>query len=121
MSVILVPKHGTQLQVNGWNWRPTVEILRQADLIQDEQYERLSSGACGGSVDESSAKAFAEYLKQYLQDKAPGMRVRFDDSATSEVKTGRLDADLNDLYSATFEWLDKFRDFCAECGGFQVV
>jgi hypothetical protein len=33
MSFILVPKEGEELQVNGWNWRPTLQLLLAAGVI----------------------------------------------------------------------------------------
>jgi hypothetical protein len=36
-------------------------------------------------------------------------------------KSGDLGAPLEDLYSATYEWLVQFRDFCRECRGFSVL
>src|SRR5689334_22729043 len=39
MSFILVPKEGEELQVNGWNWRPTLQLLLAAGVITREDYE----------------------------------------------------------------------------------
>ena len=36
MTFILVPNNGDDVQVNGWNWRPTVELLRAAGQLDDE-------------------------------------------------------------------------------------
>jgi len=30
------------------------------------------------------------------------------------------DIDVTELYSATYEWLVTFKDFCNRCGGFEV-
>ena len=43
----------------------------------------------------------------------------FESHSTS--KSGSLDAPVDDLYSATYEWLMRFRDFCRTCGGFNVL
>jgi hypothetical protein len=61
MSFILVAKQGSEVQVNGWNWRPTLELLVREHLL-----------------------------------------------------------DRDDLYSATYEWLVTFRDFCRQSDGFDV-
>jgi hypothetical protein len=41
MSFILVPKEGEDLQVNGWNWHPTLQLLLAAGVITEEDYEML--------------------------------------------------------------------------------
>jgi hypothetical protein len=35
MSFILIPTHGEDVQVNAWNWRPTLLLLRDANLIDE--------------------------------------------------------------------------------------
>jgi len=63
----------------------------------------------------------AEFLDRYLADLTPGQRVRWDGMVTSAPRTDQLDQDPRELYSATYEWLSKFRNFCRTSGGFTVV
>ena len=41
MTFILTPKQGEDVQVNGWNWRPTLELIRAEGLLTEENYERM--------------------------------------------------------------------------------
>jgi hypothetical protein len=59
---------------------------------------------------------------------APGQRLRADLTITAEPKRKVVftpsskveDFDANELYSATYEWLVMFRDFCRTSAGFKV-
>jgi hypothetical protein len=126
MSFILVPLHGNpddDLQVNGWNWRPTLELLRRARLLDDETLERAAAQGAGGLVTGEQALRIAAYLDRYLAGLAPGQRVRYDLTVTGEPRgTGPVvDQETRELYSATYEWLSRFRDFCRASQGFTVL
>ncbi len=45
MTFILVPEQGEDVQVNAWNWRPTLELLRAEGLLTEENYERMAAVA----------------------------------------------------------------------------
>lgn len=124
MTFILIPLHADasdDLQINAWNWRPTLALLYRARLLDDEALERASAQGAGGRVTAEQALRIAEFLDRYLADLAPGQRVRSDGTVTSELKTYQLDQDPRELYSATYEWLSQFRDFCRTGGGFTVA
>ncbi len=128
MSFILIPKHGEDLQVNGWNWRPTIALLLQANLIDEQQHELLGANGCQGTVDSNSAAKIADFMDQHLAKMSPGQRLRGDLTITSEPKKRSIFApnskaeDLNpvEIYSASYEWLVMFRDFCRTSQGFYV-
>jgi hypothetical protein len=129
MTFILVPKSGEDLQINAWNWRPTLELLREAKLITEEQYEGMGAQGAGGVVDAESAKAIANFVEGKLAEMKSEDRMRADLTVTSEPKALRVftpngsnsgEADLNDTYSATYERLVTFADFCRRSGGFEV-
>jgi hypothetical protein len=128
MSFILVPQKGDDVHVNAWNWRPTLEILYRENLVSLEQYERMGANGCGGCVDSELALRVAETIERKLQTMRPGDRILADGSSTDQprkevVFSPQKDAqavDVNDLYSAEFEWLARFRDFCRGSGGFEV-
>lgn len=128
MSFILVPKHGEELQVNGWNWRPTLELLRREGLLDSELYGRMDTQGRGGEVDGELAMAFADVVDRKLAAMKAGSRMRADLTVTDGVRpnltfppTTKCDVDVNELYSAAYEWLLTFRDFCRTSGGFTVV
>lgn len=119
MTVILVPKNGEDIQVNAWNWRPTLELLSSTELLSDEMYERMELNGCGGQADSDLAFKFAEVIEAKLKDMRPGERMRADLTITSIPKPEN--PETNDLYSVSYEWLCRFHDFCRKSGGFDVL
>lgn len=126
MSFILVPKRGEDLQINAWNWRPTLEFLRSENIIDAETFEKLGTHGAGGHVDADLANCIGLAIQRKLEAMHPGERIRGDLSVTSEPKKMVQFADSSpidavDVYSAKYEWLVQFKDFCEHCGGFAVV
>jgi hypothetical protein len=129
MSFILVSKNGEEVQVNGWNWRPTLELLLEAGLITEGQYARISASGVGGEISAETANAIAIFVESKLETMKLGDRMRANLTVTSEPKTRLIfkpdgsnkdEVDLVDTYSASYEWLVTFADFCRRSGGFEV-
>lgn len=125
MSFILIPNSGESVHINSWNWRPTLEFLYKKGLIDKENFELLGAQGCGGKVDADSARRIAEVVDSKVNTMKPGDRLRIDGAVTGEPKKkvefhSKAEIDAIDLYSATYEWLVMFRDFCRICGGFKV-
>ena len=128
MTFILTPKQGEDVQVNGWNWRPTLELIRAEGLLTEENYERMGANASGGKVDAALAVRIADVLERKLAGMNPGERVRADLTVTALPKVPqRFNPDMNaddidvvNLYSASYEWLVTFKDFCRRSEGFEV-
>jgi hypothetical protein len=125
MSFILVPRQGDVVQVNAWNWRPTIEFLRVEGVIDDETSELLTLNGRGAQADADLARRMAIAVEHKLQSMRPGERIRGDLSMTDAPKKVAEfhkpeSIDTVDLYSASYEWLVQFRDFCERCGGFKV-
>lgn len=127
MSFILIPKNGEELQINGWHWRPTLELLLHEKLIDEESHARMGENGCGGEVDAETALRIAAFLESRLA----GMkeeRIKADLTVTDQPKKQVIfgpegiaaDVDLSDLYSASYEWLLMFKEFAAKSGGFRV-
>ena len=129
MSFILIPKEGEDLQVNAWNWRPTLELLFAAGVISQEDHELMGCQGCGAEVDQEKAGRIADVVAGKLSSMNPEQRMLSDLSFSSEPKkltvfspdTNADDIDANELYSTTFEWLDTFAKFCRRSKGFKVV
>jgi len=129
MSFILVSKRG-DLQVNAWNWRPTLELLLAENVVTPEQYERLGAHGCGGRVDADTADHIADLIERRLvsTEMKPGERMLADLTVTSSKRVPTVflpnadveSADTNNIYSASYDWLVAFRDFCSQSGGFEV-
>lgn len=121
MSFILVPKNGPHVQVNGWNWRPTLLLISRAGLLSDEEYERMGANGCGGKVDAAMALRIAEIIQGQVGKMKSGERMRADFTVTSLQQPLDLRSDPNELYSASYDWLCRFCDFCRTSDGFKVV
>jgi hypothetical protein len=128
MAFILIPKNGEDIMINAWNWRPTLEILLNAKLIDEDLYDRMGTFGRKAIVDADTARRIADFLDLRLADMRSGDRIRADLSVTAEPKkqvtitphTRVEDADAVDLYSASYEWLIQFRDFSRASGGFKI-
>jgi hypothetical protein len=128
MSFILVPKQGEDLQINAWNWRPTLELLRQQKVICDEDYERMGSQGAGGQVDAGLACRIAEAVERKLALMEAGERMLPDLTVTAKPKTKWIitpetkmsEIEVSEMYSATYDWLVLFAEFCRKSGGFKV-
>ena len=121
MSFILVPQRGSDLCINGWNWRPTLLLISRAGILSDEEYERLGANGCGGRVDSKKAAQIATVIEAQLSAMKPGERMRADLSIVPTAQPTDLRSDSNELYSASYNWLRQFRDFCLSCDGFEVL
>lgn len=127
MAFILVPQRGDDVQVNAWTWRPTLLLLRTEGVITDDQYDRFGM-QIGASVDAELAARIADAIDCRLIDMRQGERLRGDLSVTSKPKRPQVftphmspdEIDARELYSASYEWLEEFRNFCRSSGGFEV-
>ena len=128
MSFILIPNRGEDIKINAWNWRPTILLLRHANLIDERQHELMGCSGCGEKVDSETANKITDFLNQQLAKMIPDQRLRADLSITSEPPRRAVftpnskveDLDAVEVYSATYEWLVTFRDFCRTSEGFRV-
>ena len=128
MSFILVSKRGDDLQVNAWNWRPTLELLMAENVVTREQYERLGGQGCGGRVDADTANHIADAIDRRLvsTDMQPRERMLADLTITSDAHPPTVFSPngesewYDDTYSASYDWLVTFRDFCRQSEGFEV-
>ena len=128
MTFILVPKEGDDIQINAWNWRPTLELLFAAGVINEDEHVRMGAQFLGGKVDEAKALLIAEVVMRRLLTMNRGERMLADLSVSNEPKQPVVfspdmksgDIDNNELYSATYEWLDTFAKFCQTSKGFEV-
>ena len=129
MTFILVPNQGDDLQINAWNWRPTLELLYFSGAISEDDHQRMGGQGLGGMVDEQKALLIAEVVTNKLLSMNPGERMLANLSVSKKPKQLVVfksnmkadDIDSNELYSTTYEWLDTFARFCRSSRGFEVM
>jgi hypothetical protein len=129
MSFILVDLADDQhdIQINGWNWRPTVALLVEAGIIPSgERAEDCLAQGCGGYFTREEVTRAADFLERLVASMKPGERVMFDGSIRDKPKNFDLpitewdEQEAWDHYSASYEWLQMFIDFCRRSEGFKV-
>ena len=119
MTFILVPSQGEDLQVNAWNWRPTLELLLAANVITEDDHERMGAQGCSGKADAEKASRMADAVVHKLLSMNAGERMLANLSVSKEPKKlaewgpgiNADDIDENELYSTTYEWLEKLPGF----------
>lgn len=129
MSFILIPKNGEEIKINAWNWRPTLELLRDAGIIDNDLFERMGTHGQKADLDATTASLIADFLELRLRAMKPEERVLADLTVTDRPKNRLIitpdtkidQIDTIDAYSASYEWLVEFRDFSRTSGGFEVL
>jgi len=110
-----------ELQINSWNWRPTLNLIGAADLVGEEKLELMGENI-GIEVTQEEAQRIGTFLQEKI---VPGMqpneRIQYDLTLTAEPDTGELYRDdLTKNYSVSYDWLKEFAAFCLSCKGFIV-
>ncbi|MEV0379947.1 hypothetical protein [Nonomuraea sp. NPDC050643] len=112
MSWTLETPDGRSLNVNAWNWRPTLELLESSGVLDADTAELLGYNILV-ELSGEDAQRIAAFLETYLATAPTGGRVMLDGSVTTEPDTFEFHReDLARNYAATVEWLTRFRDFC---------
>jgi hypothetical protein len=121
LSFILEAEDGEKVVINAWNWVPTLALLATNHLLPYEQLELMRYNGCGGRASAEDCARIAAFLDTYLAALEPGSRVRLDGAVTTEPDVGEFHREhLDRNYSATFDWLTRFRAFCGRRQGFVV-
>ncbi len=111
-----------ELKVNAWNWRPTLELIEQFQILEADELERMGFTGGGGTATLDQARIIADRLEVVLEDLKPKDRILYDLTVTSDPDTFELHREqLDKNYSATYEWLMEFAAFCRTCNGFTVI
>jgi hypothetical protein len=125
MGVILVDladdKH--DLQINWWNWRSILALLREAKLINDEQFERMGANGCGGQLTAVQAMGAGRFLRREIMPRMnDGQRIHANGEVSTVSKELRPISELSshELYAATKLCIERFASFCESCQGFHV-
>ncbi len=123
MSFTLVPKYGEATEVNVWVWRPTLELIRNGELIDEQSYEKMGRNDGDVQVDAQTAWKIADLIDQTVEKMKPGDRLLSDLSITDKPEKPivfKSAADVAEGYSASREWLRTFSIFSRDSGGFGV-
>jgi hypothetical protein len=114
-----------EIHTNVWNWKPTLEIIKDLDVIGEQRVRQMQYNATGFSVSGDEAEMLGNGIRnKFLAKMKPKDRVRTDLSITDEPDDGTLyrgdDSEAWKNYGASYAWLEEFSDFCLKCKGFQI-
>ncbi len=113
-----------EFQANVWQWKTALEIIKSFDLISDGKIRQMSYNATGFKIDRDDAQTIGEKIRDEILPKlSPNKRIFADLTITDQPDDGTLYRDTDEQwknYSASFDWLKEFSDFCIRSKGFQI-
>ena len=121
MSFILEAEDGQRLIINAWNWVPTLQLLWKNQVLTKDQLDRMRYNGGDGRATAEDCSRIATFLEGYLAQLDPASRVLLEGDMTTEADTHEFHRDDPERnYSATFDWLTRFRGFCERGKSFAV-
>lgn len=113
-----------EFRASVWNWKTLLEIVKSFDVISEGKVRQMAYNAAGTKVSLEEARLIGERIRDDILPKmSPGMRILGDLSVTDKPDDGTFFRDEDERwknYSADYEWLEEFTDFCFRSKGFQV-
>lgn len=113
-----------EFHANIWNWKPTLEVIKSFDLIDEGKLRQMSYNATGARFSDEEARRIGEKIRDEILPKlAPNKRIFGDLSVTDAPDDKTLYKDEDEQwknYSANHDWLQEFSEFCLKSKGFQV-
>lgn len=113
-----------EFKANIWKWKTALEIIKSFDFLGDGKIRQMSYNATGVEVSKEEAKIIGEEIRKKILPKlVPNKRIFANMTITEKPDDGTFYKDKDEEwknYSAKYDWLEDFADFCLESKGFQV-
>lgn len=113
-----------EFAANVWTWKPALEIIKSFDVLSNGTIRQMEYNATGVKLSKEEAHLIGEKIRdEVLPRMAPDKRIFMDLSVTDAPDDGTLYRDEDEQwknYSASYEWLQEFSEFCLKSKGFQV-
>jgi len=113
-----------EFRSNVWNWKPTLEIIKSFDIIDEGKLRQMGYTATGATFSHEEAQTIGEKIRDEILPKLePNKRIFADLSITDTPDDGTLYKDGDEHwknYSTNHDWLKDFSEFCLKSKGFQV-
>lgn len=113
-----------EFNANVWNWKTALEIIKSFDIVSEGKIKQMNYNATGVKIEREDAHLIGEKIRDEILPKlAPNKRIFMDLSVTDAPDDGTLYKDEDEQwknYSANYDWLKDFSDFCLKSKGFQV-
>ncbi len=109
------------IKVNRWNWYPTLELIGAWGIIDSQRLEWMTSNG-DVTITEKEAQEIGTRLNAYLSILSEKHRLQLNLKVTEKPDDFKLyeGKDMEKNYSATYQWLIIFKDFCLTSKGFIV-
>ena len=113
-----------EMSANVWTWKPTLEIIKSLDILSNGKVRQMEYNATGVKIELNDAHEIGEKIRdKFLPKLEPNKRIFMDLTITDARDDGTLYRDQDEQwknYSASYEWLKDFSEFCLKSKGFQV-
>lgn len=123
-TIIDLGSEGYELSANVWTWKPTLEIIRSFNYVNERTLNNMASNGTGVKMSQEDANAIGEKIRDViLPQLVPNKRMYGNLSVTDKPDDGTMYRDADEQwknYSASYNWLEEFSEFCIKCKGFQV-
>ena len=123
-TLIDLSSENFELSSNVWSWKPTLEIIKSLNILSDGKLRQMEYAATGVRVEIDDAHEIGTKIQgQILPKLEPNKRMLMDMSITDAPDDGTIYRDEDEKwknYSASYEWLKEFSEFCLKSKGFQV-
>jgi len=113
-----------EFRANVWNWKPAIEIIKSFDIVDEGKLRQMSYNATGAQFSDEEAHTIGAKIRdEILPRLEPNKRIFADLTVTDAPDDGTLYKDEDEQwknYSASYDWMKDFSEFCLKSKGFQV-
>lgn len=113
-----------ELSSNVWSWKPTLEIIKSLNILSDGKLRQMEYAATGVKIEIEDAHEIGTKIQTTILPRLePNERMLMDLSVTDAPDDGTIYRDEDEKwknYSASYDWLKEFSEFCLKSKGFQV-
>lgn len=123
-TLIDLSSENFEFRANVWNWKTALEIIRSFDILSDGNLRQIGYNATGVKVEKQDAFVIGKRIRdEILPRLVPNKRIYSDLTITEQPDDGTLYSDSEEQwknYSADYEWLKEFSEYCLKSNGFQI-
>lgn len=113
-----------ELAANVWTWKAALEVIKSFDVIGEGAIRQMTYNATGVTVSLEDAHEIGARVRDELLPKMNEKgRIYADLSITDKPDDKTLHRDEDEQwknYSASYDWLKDFSEFCLRSKGFRV-
>ena len=113
-----------EFNANVWNWKAVLEVIKSFDIVSEGKIKQMNYNGTGVKLEKDETHLIGEKIRNEILPKLePNKRIFADLSRTDAPDDGTLYKDEDEQwknYSANYDWLKEFSEFCLKSKGFQV-